>query len=929
MGILLAMSLMFSNVSGAAVEWMWGSGERLIASDEVFRRTFEIESLPEKDVELRVLGDFCGFEVVLNGRSVLRGEPYDPVAQVSVKRWLRSGRNEILVRAHGVAGPSAIVLEVVDDGSGAPLVTSGQGWEGAVSMGGLASLRLEDPGPTDIGALDEYNQWKEAQGGLGEAAFSALPQGFRLECLRSAGRDEGSWISMAFDPQGRLIISKEKRGLCRLDPEAGEGAKLESIDDTLLECRGLLFAHGNLYANANNSLGLYRLRDTTGDDRFDDVQLLIKTEGGVGHGRNDLALGPDGLIYSIQGDSVSLPSDVFRRMPPLRDGQGEQGYLARFDAEGKQRELVAIGLRNPYGIAFNPEGEAFTYDADNEGDIGLPLYRPARVNHLVSGANYGWQQGRGESWPVYSPDSLPTTLDAGRGSPTALVFGTRSHFPERYREALFMLDWAYGRILVVDVIPEGASYRCQSETFLRGRPLNVTDLAFGPDGALYFITGGRGTQSALYRIRYDGDAIAGRGQGAQEKARIAFSKDAVALRKRLERFHGKEDPNAIKEAWAHLGSPDPWIRNAARLAIESQPLDSWSARARGPETNLTALLALARCGQDAVAKALTYDFAPLVRYEKLTVLRILELGLAGALQAERKADIQAFLSPRFPDGDASVDRELSKLLVSLGDPIAVENSLVLLSAAESQFERLHYLDVLSGAREGWTNEGRQVFFNAIRYPGYFSGDSNLPGYLKRIRDRALAGLSEEERNALGPLLEPASEMPEPPPPVVPRTLVQHWTVEDLVGAPPEGYRRDVLRGRMIFEQALCVRCHQAKGIGTAVGPNLTAVAARFSRRDLVEAIVDPSRAMAEIYRNLVIRKRDGSSVVGRVVRDDFRESTISISSNPFAPGDLTVIAKGDIVAHESSPISPMPPGLLDSFSKEEVSQLLDFLAGDR
>ena len=84
--------------------------------------------------------------------------------------------------------------------------------------------------------------------------------------------------------------------------------------------------------------------------------------------------------------------------------------------------------------------------------------------------------------------------------------------------------------------------------------------------------------------------------------------------------------------------------------------------------------------------------------------------------------------------------------------------------------------------------------------------------------------------------------------------------------------------------------------------------------------------MAEIFRNLIIKKKDGSTVVGRVVRDDFRESTISISSNPFAPADLTVIAKQDIASHEPSPASPMPPGLLDAFSKDEIFQLLDFLA---
>ena len=84
-------------------------------------------------------------------------------------------------------------------------------------------------------------------------------------------------------------------------------------------------AHDALYANANNSKGLYRLRDTDGDDRFDEVKLLRQFPGGVGHGRNDLALGPDGMIYSMHGDSVEVPLDDIRDYTsPLRERRSGQ-----------------------------------------------------------------------------------------------------------------------------------------------------------------------------------------------------------------------------------------------------------------------------------------------------------------------------------------------------------------------------------------------------------------------------------------------------------------------------------------------------------------------------------------------------------------------------------------------------------------------------
>lgn len=278
---------------------------------------------------------------------------------------------------------------------------------------------------------DRYNQWKDAlKSPVATPAekVKALP-GFRVELLRSSRGDEGSWVALAFDPKGRLIISREERGLLRLTLT---DQKMEVLDNTLLEVRGLLFAHGALYANANNSHALYRLRDTDGDDHYDEVKLLRATSGGVGHGRNQLALGPDGMIYSIHGDDVGAPEGGFAPGSPFRDFRDDKmlpaswdkfqwndrlhppaGHLVRTDPDGKTWELVCGGLRNPFGIAFNASGEPFTYDADMEWDVGLPWYHPTRVVHLVSGADYGWR-GATRPLPPWMPDIRPAAADGCR-----------------------------------------------------------------------------------------------------------------------------------------------------------------------------------------------------------------------------------------------------------------------------------------------------------------------------------------------------------------------------------------------------------------------------------------------------------------------------------------------------------------------------------
>ncbi|MFM2094624.1 MAG: hypothetical protein RIS70_1748, partial [Planctomycetota bacterium] len=486
-------------------------------------------------------------------------------------------------------------------------------------------------GQVDLsGKDDDYNQWKQALGVTAATAPAAItrPPGFVVELLRTSQGDEGSWISCIFDPQGHLLVSREKTGVLRMklvpiadddqdlrsakqgkgSPRDGEGvASVEVVENTLLECRGLLWAYDALYANANNSKGLYRLRDTNGDGTFDEVTLLRKTPGNVGHGRNDLALGPDGRIYSIHGDDVLLPEDDTPTASPVAHWHDARlfpcewdrnlfnsymrppgGHLIRTDREGKTWEVVASGMRNPYGIDFSPEGEAFTFDADMEWDVGVPWYRPTRVLHLVSGSDWGWRVGTGP-WPAWYPDSLPAAVDVGLGSPTAVKFGTRTKYPEAWRRALFIADWAYGRILAVQLKPQGAGYVATEQPFLAGRPLNVTDLEVGPDGHLYFITGGRGTVSGLYRVRYTG---AGPNSENGEKKSTASADSSVAddatrvadtevadkasvaarqLRKRLEAYHGRQDSRAMEQAWPHLDSSDLWVRHAARIAVESQP----------------------------------------------------------------------------------------------------------------------------------------------------------------------------------------------------------------------------------------------------------------------------------------------------------------------------------------------------------------------
>ncbi|MFK7844599.1 MAG: heme-binding protein [Rhodothermales bacterium] len=818
-----------------------------------------------------------------------------------------------------------------------------------------------------------------------------LPAGFSYDHLYSPSKfEKGTWVSLAFDDEGRLYASDQHGYLYRMTiPAIGaEGEMMiEKVEVELGHAQGLLWAFDGLYVSVNtregmggNGNGLYKVTDTDGDDRLDHVETLHIFDGAPGeHGPHSIVMSPDGeSLYMIAGNHTDPPEGYIKQhagpwmedqlLPSVIDPRGHAnermapgGWIASFNPDGSDFEVVGSGFRNPFDLAFNSDGELLAFDADMEWDMGMPWYRPIRVNHVTSASEFGWRTGTGK-WPAYYPDNLPGIVNIGQGSPTGVMMGNGGAFPARYQKGMFIFDWSFGTIYLVEMEPDGSSYTGSFEEFVSGKPLPVTDGVWGQDGAMYVATGGRNLESHLYRVYYTGE------ESTDPVDTKTANADQRALRHSLEKFHTEVSPDAVEMAWPYMNHEDRYIRYAARLAIERQPVGEWwnlAVYEPDPVSRLHGIIALARSSdathQYVALEALTsIDFKGLSYESRLDLLRayalvFIRMGEPGAHWREKSI---AALLPHFPSGDFYLDRELSRVLVYLDAPEAVAKTLALLQSAStveldipilsetltarhdrygkdietmkanmpSAAEIAHAV-TLSNAKSGWTMDLRKSYLQWYFDSMSRSGGRSYVGFLDQFRQRALSNIPADEQEALADLVvefnEPAVDFASLPQPVGPGKNWMQGEVKRMTGNDEIQLPRNYEQGKKMYAAALCEACHSMQGMGGNIGPDLSQVGTRFGRNDIIEAIISPSDAIADQYQATLFELHSGSSIIGRVISQD--DEMISLNQNPFDPTQKTTVKKSDVMGEKPSPASIMPAGLLNRLNQDEVIDLIAYL----
>ena len=332
-----------------------------------------------------------------------------------------------------------------------------------------------------------------------------LPKGFHI--YRAAGPElSGGSYALTFDGEGRLLVG-DGNSVRRLIDKDGDGVfDAFEIIATGLGWRGpqgLLVYEDRLYAVGGDGIQVFE-GYCSGKQLVHLGRVGNKFNTGGDHDAHTIFRGHDGWLYFMAGNGAGIEERKHITEPTSPVLFEREASVFRISPDGAKWECLAAGGRNPPNLGMNYLGDLFSFDSDMEWHVGLPWYRPVRLNHWAIGGDQGWQEVG--AFPPYYVDCLPGILDIGRGSPTWGVFYEHNQFPARYRDAFVVCDYRWkresddqyattGRLVVFFLKRDGAGWKASLETLARprpgardgaGKPINfaLVDVAVAPDGSL-------------------------------------------------------------------------------------------------------------------------------------------------------------------------------------------------------------------------------------------------------------------------------------------------------------------------------------------------------------------------------------------------------------------------------------------------------------
>jgi glucose/arabinose dehydrogenase len=345
---------------------------------------------------------------------------------------------------------------------------------------------------------------------------SALPAGFsRTQFV--GGITSGRATTMAFAPDGRLFIAEQDGALRVVKNGTMLTTPFVTVNTSANGERGLLGVAFHPQFASNGLVYLYYTSSAGGaHNRIVQYTAIGDVAGGAetvlvdlpnlssatNHNGGAMHFGPDGKLYVAVGDNATgsnaqSMSTPFGKMLRFNDdGTIPSDNPFYGSTSGINRSIWALGLRNPFTFGFQPgTGRMFI------NDVGENTWE--EINNGAAGSNYGWPAREGTGGAPTYVDPIYTYRHSSSNNPSLVVgfsivgaafYGPSvSLFPTEYQGNYFFADYVSGWVNRLDTVNGNAVYAFWNW----GQAM--TDVAVGPDGALY-VLGDLGSSWGVHRI---------------------------------------------------------------------------------------------------------------------------------------------------------------------------------------------------------------------------------------------------------------------------------------------------------------------------------------------------------------------------------------------------------------------------------------------
>ena len=236
---------------------------------------------------------------------------------------------------------------------------------------------------------------------------------------------------------------------------------------------------------------------------------------------------------------------------------------------------------------------------------------------------------------------------------------------------------------------------------------------------------------------------------------------------------------------------------------------------------------------------------------------------------------------------------------------------------------IHYAYCLRRVTTGWTLELRQAYFGWLNDSLANNGGRSFTGFIRAIREDAIEHLDPKDAAAVSELLKDIGtiDLSKLPTPAGPPGA---WTVDSAMKLFEGDLRgRSFENGKKMFSAGLCIACHRFEGSGGSSGPDLGSVGKRFTIRDILVAVCEPSQSISEQYLASVVTLKDGKTLHGRLIYKNDKE--VAVAPNPFNYAEFTKAPADQVTKIEYSQTSLMPPGTIAGMNADELKDLIAYL----